>query len=439
MSDIKKSPLDAVRDTSSLTGATSVPSASDVYGYLYGDFYGLECVTNLIKESILDITWLANFDITLITDKLSNVVLNAADSSVTSYLSSNYGIDTSKMEYPYLRTKSLLDYVELSPMTRPTSAKGDSQQVGKNNALVMLEANSQAVWVGHAELKDIIAGAVLLATVLEKKGGNDPKVIQKLNSATYHEQLLQQAYKECFAGNIQVQHMFLPNQAINSEATTEGPLVHYNLDNMARRRPTGEYFTVEMIAPSGGEGTDPIRIDLKTASSTVSSLMLNMSPASLIINAAKKTNRYQTLIRWVEEHWGDELDQITFSGTTFSFLDFKTTESGLCVSSRNMTEPYKELRHLVDIYDKNGIVYQSEKLVNTQPRTFFNTKDPGNPFVVRTHPRAGMPQYRLYIKLSCYFAEFIGYFESFDVTEDANKPFSLSYNVSFRAEHTKWK
>jgi hypothetical protein len=228
------------------------------------------------------------------------------------------------------------------------------------------------------------------------------------------------------------------------DTPSETPLTWYKADSMARRRPEGDYFLVEMVAPTGVMGR-PERVDIEGPEGVkISSLKLNMSPASLVINGSKIISRTQTLTRWVEEHWGDEMDMVNFNGSTFAFIRFpgegERVGGGLCVESRGMTEPFKELQHLVNIYKMNGAVYQQERIddKNEVPREFFNYANPSQPQIVRRHPRVGFIKQRLYIRIRCDFAEFIGFFESFDVTEDASSPYALNYNVSFKSEYTRW-
>lgn len=230
--------------------------------------------------------------------------------------------------------------------------------------------------------------------------------------------------------------------------------------NGRHRRPgSREFFIVELIGFNPGT-SDPVRVNIPTAegSSAISSLKLNLSPSSLTINTGKKIQRTQTLTRWVEEHWGDEMDQISFSGSTFAFLDYGYNKEGLSVNKRTESDPYLELQHLVKIYQANGCIYQKAdlnldaidskdmvieqsldlSLFKAQERSFFNYANPSLPFRVNKHPRSGMVKSRLYVRLKSDIVENIGYFDSFDVIEDASKPFNLSFNVSFKSELTKW-
>jgi hypothetical protein len=193
------------------------------------------------------------------------------------------------------------------------------------------------------------------------------------------------------------------------------------------------FNTTVVLIDSAGDG-----VDIPSPSGGyIKSLKLSMSPDTLSTSHSKVVNRYQTLTRWVEEHWGDEIDGLSFSGTTFGFL---TKDGYLLTPDRRDTAAYKELQHLVDIYKLNGGVYQEANRFGEKRsyRTFYapDRADPVRQLVA--HPRAGMLRTRLYVKLAFDFAEFIGYFESFTVDEDADHPLSLKYSVSFKSEKTTW-
>jgi hypothetical protein len=220
----------------------------------------------------------------------------------------------------------------------------------------------------------------------------------------------------------------------------EVPREYYSKDSMTTRRPKGSFFLVDIVDPS----SDTIKLVsvLSFNGDTISSIKLNMSPSSLIINGAKKINSQQTMTRWVEEHWGDEMDQLSFQGDTFSFLDFNSDGGGLCAANRINTEPYKELQHLLKIYKSNGCIIQKDFIEETEgeeARIFFNYGDPGNPYKILSHPRKGFIKKRYYIRLTWDFAEMFGFFESFDVIENETSPFKFNYSASFKSEHTKWK
>lgn len=435
------------------------PDPSTVYGNVSGDFYVLDCARVEIEEAItsaMESPETAN--IAFAITEAPNLVYSASEPESKGYLASK-GIYIQEGKYGpdnLLRISQMGQYDELSSLYYPPDST-DPEGQGKNNLIAMVNETSSSVWIGYQDMVAVvnksidvfISRAKTIRAYTPEQRTRYIAALERLRS-----ELPITIHRNCFIKNTTLEHIFIDNVTIKGNSSTpyvETAPTYYRADSMSRRRPQADFFTVEMITPSL-DGTEPRRVDLEVAEGrVVTSLQLNMSPASLVVNAAKKVNRYQTLVRWVEEHWGDEMDQLSFSGTSFSFLDFKTDGGqGLCVSSRNLSEPYKELQHLVDLYTTNGLAYQDKDIPlvkdpqtgmltsSVQRRTFFNMGDPANPYTVGTHPRAGMAKYRLYIRMRCYFAEFIGYFESFDVTESADKPFSLGYNVSFRSEHTKW-
>jgi len=185
--------------------------------------------------------------------------------------------------------------------------------------------------------------------------------------------------------------------------------------------------------------------------SRIEALKLTPNPNSLVISSAKIINRYNTMTRWVEEHWGDELDTINFAGSTYSFnarLD-NNNYTGLTSLSRNYSEAYKFLKALVDIYRTNGYLYQ-EGNGYTAATSRGGGKDSfdyamvnryllQNPSFLNQHPRQGMIRERLYTRISFDYVTCIGYFESFDITDDSSSPFKLLYSAVFKSEKTIWK
>ena len=53
---------------------------------------------------------------------------------------------------------------------------------------------------------------------------------------------------------------------------------------------------------------------------TLIGLVLLINPTSASVNLSKMVNRTQTMTSWWEDHWGEELDTITFSGSSAGFL-----------------------------------------------------------------------------------------------------------------------
>jgi hypothetical protein len=176
-------------------------------------------------------------------------------------------------------------------------------------------------------------------------------------------------------------------------------------------------------------------------------IKLTINPSSVSVNLAKMINRTQTMSSWVEDHWGEELDTITFQGSSAGFIwegptpyiktpqgvtqtaqevrtifnqyndiaDLGSTEphgvgdnSGLTVKRRRDTVSYNEFRQLMQLMNANGASFDTRGLVSD----------------------------RLFIQLSYDYASYLGYFESFDLTESADTPFRFIYTITFKAEKT---
>jgi hypothetical protein len=180
----------------------------------------------------------------------------------------------------------------------------------------------------------------------------------------------------------------------------------------------------------------------------VQALRLSPNPNNMTINSSKIINRYSTMTRWVEDHWGDDLDTIGITGTSFSFMAniSETHKPGLTATYRRDTEAYKMMKELIRFYRMNGCIYQdatqyaTEEELNsgnenfTPVSTFLNKY----PNFIQRHPREGMIRERLYIRLTLDYVSFIGFFESFDLTEDSSSPYMFTYSASFKSERTKY-
>lgn len=175
----------------------------------------------------------------------------------------------------------------------------------------------------------------------------------------------------------------------------------------------------------------------------VTTIRLNPNPNSMTINSAKKVTRYSTMTRWVEEHWGDEIDTVSISGSTFSFFGYygrnHPDNTGLSLRNRDATQAYRYFKELVKFYQTNGCVYQSgsdyEEPGYLAVADFINS----NPEFADNHPLKGTIKERLYLRLNYDYLTLIGRFESFDIIEDASMPFRFQYSAIFKAEKTIYR
>jgi len=170
----------------------------------------------------------------------------------------------------------------------------------------------------------------------------------------------------------------------------------------------------------------------------VTTLKLSPNPENFTVNSAKKINRYHTMTGWVEEHWGDEIDTASISGSTFSFFGVGPDAPlvGLTYAWKDYTKAYQYLRQLVKLYQLNGCLYHNGSDYDNSNYLsqvdFLNS----NPEFVNNHPYKGMIKERLYLKLYYDYIVLIGRFDSFDIIEDSKSPFRLTYNLVFKAEKT---
>jgi hypothetical protein len=218
-----------------------------------------------------------------------------------------------------------------------------------------------------------------------------------------------------------------------------------------RRVPNENPFFVEMLGVNGGD-LSPCAIEFPNGT-VVRALKLSPNPDTLSISSGKIVNKYNTMTRWVEEHWGDDMDTISFSGSTFSFmtLDPGGPAEGLTVINRRDTNSFLMLKELVRFFRVNGCIIQDSKSysdnLNSGLLTSSGVVQAGNtvesflldnPNFIGHHPRDGMIKERLYVKVTFDFVSFIGYFESFDLIEDAANPYRLTYNAAFKSEKTTY-
>lgn len=211
---------------------------------------------------------------------------------------------------------------------------------------------------------------------------------------------------------------------------------------------------ISMIIDYVDSNLKPVYIELEDGAK-IEALKLTPNPDSMVISSSKIINRYNTMTRWVEEHWGDDLDSINFSGSTYSFNvkipsdNFsQSSYTGLTAVGRNASESYQFLKEIVTFYRTNGYLYQEpngysmNKSINSEQEQFeYNTVNRyllQNPSFVSNHPISGMIRERLYNRISFDYVTFLGYFESFDITEDSNSPYRLIYNTVFKSEKTIW-
>lgn len=132
-------------------------------------------------------------------------------------------------------------------------------------------------------------------------------------------------------------------------------------------------------------------------------LVMHINPQNYSENHLKKVERIQTRGGWVEQHWGDDLTEITADGSTGAFMNIYT---GLSSVLRHKTIAWDRYRDLHDLYRNNGSVY-----------------DPYGNIVLQGH-----------VMLMYDRGTYIGEFKSFEVEETDDQPFVFRVSWSFKVE-----
>jgi hypothetical protein len=131
-------------------------------------------------------------------------------------------------------------------------------------------------------------------------------------------------------------------------------------------------------------------------------LTMLINPANLDISYSQLINETRTMGGFVQEFWGEQLTSVSASGTTAMAYD----QNGLTRKNLKQSESYINFNNLVNFYKNNGKVYStkgSNRIVS------FGT-----------------------VVLTYFGKEYEGHFESFNVDESADTPFSLAYSFDFK-------
>jgi len=134
-------------------------------------------------------------------------------------------------------------------------------------------------------------------------------------------------------------------------------------------------------------------------------LVMHINPSNWDETHTKKIERFQTRGGWVEQHWGDELTEISASGSTGAFMNVYT---GLSSILRQRTIAWDRYRDLVDLFKNNAALH-----------------DPSGSIVLQGH-----------VMLMFDRGTYLGRFRAFDVEETDESPFAFSMNWTFKVEHT---
>lgn len=142
-------------------------------------------------------------------------------------------------------------------------------------------------------------------------------------------------------------------------------------------------------------------------------MVLHVNPSSMNLTYAKQIERIQTKGGFVEQHWGEAARSISFNMATGGF---KRLYSGLSNvtgggydtrGTRRETIAYDKFLDLLALFHNNGSIYDD----------------------------SGQIAFQGIIKVTFDGGIYLGWFQSFQVTEAAEKPFQFDLTAEFTVGH----
>lgn len=188
-------------------------------------------------------------------------------------------------------------------------------------------------------------------------------------------------------------------------------------------------------------------IDYRGDAKNPPSLTLMINPQTMAFSLSKKVNTMFARDGYIVEEWGENQDVITCSGTIGGYyIKDATNYSGLNRYDRKNTLSFQNLMSLFFIYRNNGAVFQStlkevitklddsedipkkphEKLIKSNGLALIKNRVPN---MIKNANNRILKMGDLY--LSYDNTIYLGSFDSFSITENAEKPFNLDYEFQF--------
>lgn len=137
-------------------------------------------------------------------------------------------------------------------------------------------------------------------------------------------------------------------------------------------------------------------------------MYLLINPQNFSQKAAQLINRYNTRGAWIEENYGEQLDEVSASGSTAGFVSKWGLVSRSGLEGAPDTEAYRAFEALIAVYRNNGEAYYTDGQV----------------------VRLGS------VWMSYDGGVYMGYFVSFSVKESADRPFAFQFDFVFKVTRT---
>ena len=164
-------------------------------------------------------------------------------------------------------------------------------------------------------------------------------------------------------------------------------------------RPSSKVDIIEMVLgveDLSDENGNPV---------VIPEITLHVNPQDMDFQYKKLINRVRTRGGWFEEHWGDELDIMTVSASTGSFLDIR---SGLSVDQRWQTLSMINFREILSLFKNNATFSNDQGAVVSQGQ----------------------------VRIDYDNFKFYGQFSNFNFDEDETQPFRFTFNFTFEVKRT---
>lgn len=142
-------------------------------------------------------------------------------------------------------------------------------------------------------------------------------------------------------------------------------------------------------------------------------LVLHVNPSSISMSYAKQIERIQTKGGWVEQHWGEAARSLSLNMATggfkrlFSGLSNVTGGGQDTGGTRRETIAYDKYLDMLALFHNNGSIYDT----------------------------SGQIAFQGIIKVSFDGGVYLGWFQSFNVTEAAEKPYQFDLTAEFTVAH----
>lgn len=131
-------------------------------------------------------------------------------------------------------------------------------------------------------------------------------------------------------------------------------------------------------------------------------LVLHVNPSQLQVKYTRKVERIQTRGGFVEQHWGDDTQQLSLQMATGGFMRLYSGLSNITNpkygGTRRETLAYDSYLDMLALFHNNGSIYDQNQQIIMQ----------------------GI------VKITFDGGVFLGWFSSFNVTENADKPFQFT-------------